>query len=107
VAEDFLSPKLTVSNREGDFDTLSSCQAFSHHSCQGDGSVYRCGQGAAVEFTEISPDNRHTLLRLIHQKSGDRRILRRAPLATQVESEQCMSLAFSRDVSLAACSSKL
>jgi uncharacterized protein (TIGR02266 family) len=58
------------------------------------------GQGAAVEFTEISPDNRHTLLRLIHQKSGDRRILRRAPLATQVESEQCMSLAFSRDVSL-------
>jgi c-di-GMP-binding flagellar brake protein YcgR len=44
------------------------------------------GQGAAVEFTEISTDDRHTLLRLIHQKSGDRRLLRRAPLATQAMS---------------------
>ena len=58
------------------------------------------GQGAAVEFTEISADDRHKLLRLIHQKTGDRRILPRAPLATQVQSEQCMSLAFSRDISL-------
>jgi c-di-GMP-binding flagellar brake protein YcgR len=58
------------------------------------------GQGAAVEFTEISADDRHRLLRLIHQKTGDRRILPRAPLATQVQSDQCMSLAFSRDISL-------
>lgn len=58
------------------------------------------GQGAAVEFTEINDDDRHKLLRLIHQKTGDRRILPRAPLATQVLSDQCMTLAFSRDVSL-------
>jgi c-di-GMP-binding flagellar brake protein YcgR len=58
------------------------------------------GQGAGVEFTEINPDDRHMLLRLIHQKTGDRRLMRRAPLATQVECDRCMSLAFSRDISL-------
>ena len=58
------------------------------------------GQGAAVEFTEINDDDRHKLLRLIHQKTGDRRILPRAPLATQVQCDQCMTLAFSRDISL-------
>ena len=58
------------------------------------------GQGAGIEFTEISDDDRQKLLRLIHQKTGDRRLQRRAPLATQVECEQCMSLAFSRDISL-------
>ena len=57
------------------------------------------GQGAAVEFTEISPEDRHTLLRLIHQKTGDRRLIPRARLATQVECDQCMTLAFSRDIS--------
>jgi c-di-GMP-binding flagellar brake protein YcgR len=58
------------------------------------------GQGAAVEFTEISPEDRQRLLRFIHQKTGDRRLMPRAPLATQVQCDQCMSLAFSRDVSL-------
>jgi c-di-GMP-binding flagellar brake protein YcgR len=58
------------------------------------------GQGAALEFTEISADDRHMLLRLIHHKTGDRRLTPRAPLATQVECDRCMSLAFSRDVSL-------
>ncbi|MGA3323227.1 MAG: PilZ domain-containing protein [Terriglobia bacterium] len=57
------------------------------------------GQGAGIEFTEISDDARQRLLRLIHQKTGDRRLQRRAPLATQVECEQCMTLAFSRDIS--------
>lgn len=57
-------------------------------------------QGAGVEFTEISHDDRQKLLRLIHQKTGDRRLVRRAPLATQVQCEECMSLAFSRDISL-------
>lgn len=57
------------------------------------------GQGAGIEFTEISDDARQKLLRLIHQKTGDRRLQRRAPLATQVECEQCMTLAFSRDIS--------
>lgn len=58
------------------------------------------GQGAAVEFTEIGEEDRQRVLRLIHQKTKDRRLLPRAPLATQVECDRCMSLAFSRDVSL-------
>jgi c-di-GMP-binding flagellar brake protein YcgR len=58
------------------------------------------GQGAAIEFTEINDEDRQKLLRLIHQKTRDRRHLPRAPLATQVECDRCMSLAFSRDVSL-------
>ena len=55
--------------------------------------------GAGIELTEITPADRQRLLRLIHQKSGDRRLQRRAPLATQVECDQCMSLAFSHDIS--------
>src|SRR5580658_3507337 len=35
-------------------------------------------EGAAVEFTEIAPDDQNKLLRLIHQKTGDRRLLKRA-----------------------------
>jgi c-di-GMP-binding flagellar brake protein YcgR len=59
------------------------------------------GRGTAVEFTEIDPGDRQSLLRLIHQKTGDRRLFARAPLATQLECDRCLSLAFSRDVSLA------
>jgi len=59
------------------------------------------GKGAAVAFTEISDDDRNKLLRLIHQKTGDRRLRPRALLATQIECEQCMTLAFSRDISVA------
>lgn len=59
------------------------------------------GEGAAVAFTEISDDDHLKLLRMIHQKTGDRRVRPRAPLATQVECEQCMTLAFSRDISVA------
>lgn len=58
------------------------------------------GTGAAVEFTEINADDRKRLLRLTHRKNGDRRLQARAPLATQIEWKQCMSLAFSRDVSM-------
>ncbi|HXW16379.1 MAG TPA: PilZ domain-containing protein [Terriglobia bacterium] len=57
-------------------------------------------EGAGLEFTEINPVDRHTLLRLIHQKMGDRRVGPRAPLATQIECDKCMSLAFSRNLSL-------
>jgi hypothetical protein len=56
-------------------------------------------KGTAVEFTEISADDRHQLLRLIHRRTGDRRLQRRAPLATQIECDECMALAFSRDIS--------
>jgi c-di-GMP-binding flagellar brake protein YcgR len=57
-------------------------------------------KGAGVEFTQITDDDRHILLRFIHQKNRDRRLNPRAPLATQVQCDQCMSLAFSRDISL-------
>jgi len=57
-------------------------------------------EGAGVEFTEISSADRHILLRLIHQKMEDRRLRPRAPLATQIECDKCMSLAFSRNLSL-------
>jgi len=57
-------------------------------------------KGAGLEFTEITPEDRNSLLRLIHQKNRDRRLNPRAPLATQVQCDQCMSLAFSRDISL-------
>jgi c-di-GMP-binding flagellar brake protein YcgR len=57
-------------------------------------------KGAGVEFTEINQEERQALLRLILQKTGDRRVNPRAPLATQVQCDQSMSLAFSRDISL-------
>lgn len=57
-------------------------------------------QGTAIEFIEISPENRKAILRLIHRKTADKRIFPRAPLATQIQCEECMSLAFSRDVSM-------
>jgi len=57
-------------------------------------------KGAGVEFSEITPEDQHALLRLIHQKNRDRRLNPRAPLATQIQCDQCMSLAFSRDISL-------
>ena len=58
-------------------------------------------EGTAVEFTEIDPEDRHVLLKMIHQKTGDRRIIPRAPFAAQVECDSCTSLAFARDLSLA------
>lgn len=57
------------------------------------------GHGAALEFTEIQPEHRDLLLRLIHHKTGNKRQHPRAALATQVECQQCVTLAFSRDVS--------
>jgi hypothetical protein len=58
------------------------------------------GQGIAIEFAEINSQDQSTLLRMIHQKTGDRRLTPRAPLATQVECEGSTILAFSRDVSI-------
>jgi uncharacterized protein (TIGR02266 family) len=57
------------------------------------------GKGTAIEFTEISADDRQKILRLILQRTGDRRNQGRSPLATQVQCEECMALAFSRDIS--------
>jgi len=58
------------------------------------------GKGSGVEFTQLSEENFHLILRLIHHKVANRRKHSRAPLATQVYCRECMSLAFSRDVSL-------
>ncbi len=60
----------------------------------------RTDSGTAVEFKEITSEDRHLLLRFIHRKTGDRKVLDRAPLATQIQSEHGLSLAFSRDLSL-------
>lgn len=57
------------------------------------------GHGVAFEFTEITPEHRELLLRLIEHKKGDRRKFPRALLATQVQSQDAMLLTFSRDVS--------
>ncbi len=57
------------------------------------------GLGAGVGFTEINEEDRQRVLRWIHQKTGDRRQQKRAPLATQVQCDECMTLAFSRDIS--------
>ncbi len=56
-------------------------------------------QGVALEFSEISPEHRLRVLRLIHHKMGDRRKLPRAPLAIQVHCQEEMSLGLSRNVS--------
>ena len=58
------------------------------------------GEGTALEFTEIPPEHREMLLRLIHHKTGGKRRHPRAALATQIQCQECMSLAFSRDVSV-------
>jgi c-di-GMP-binding flagellar brake protein YcgR len=57
-------------------------------------------KGAGLEFTNLTDGDRHVILRFIHQKNRDRRANSRAPLATQVQCDQAMSLAFSRDISL-------
>lgn len=58
------------------------------------------GKGAAVAFRDISAQDHQVLLRVIHRKGADRRLGPRAPLATQIYCNECMSLAFSRDISL-------
>jgi c-di-GMP-binding flagellar brake protein YcgR len=57
------------------------------------------GLGVGVGFTEIREEDRQRVLRWIHQKTGDRRQQKRALLATQVQCEECRTLAFSRDIS--------
>jgi PilZ domain len=57
------------------------------------------GQGVALEFVDLSTEDRHMLLRLIEHKKGDRRQFPRVRLATQVECETAVMLTYSRDVS--------
>lgn len=58
------------------------------------------GEGGAVEFIEIDSENRRLLLQYIHNRTGNRRKHPRAALATQIQCEESMSLAFARDISV-------
>lgn len=57
------------------------------------------GQGTGVQFTALEAADHQRLLRLIHQRTRDRRQFPRVPLATQIYCDECMTLAFSRDLS--------
>jgi len=57
-------------------------------------------KGSGLQFTEISPEQRQLILRLIHHKSASRRKSPRVPLATQIHIRELMGLAYSRDVSV-------
>lgn len=57
------------------------------------------GQGVALEFTELTPEDRQLILRLVERKKDERRQFPRVRLATQVECRDTVLLTFSRDVS--------
>ncbi len=57
------------------------------------------GQGIGIEFTDIQPEHRQYILRLIHHRKADHRRFPRVPLATQVEHRDGSLIGFSRDVS--------
>jgi c-di-GMP-binding flagellar brake protein YcgR len=58
------------------------------------------GEGGAMEFIEIGSEHRRLLLQYIHNRTGNRRKHPRAALATQIQCEESMSLAFARDISV-------
>jgi Tfp pilus assembly protein PilZ len=57
------------------------------------------GRGSGVEFIEIRHEDHEMILRLIRHKMANRRRYPRVPLATQIYCQECMSVAFSRDLS--------
>ena len=57
------------------------------------------GQGIGIEFTDIEPENRKYILRLIHHRKSEQRRFPRVPLATQVVHDQGSLIGFSRDIS--------
>jgi c-di-GMP-binding flagellar brake protein YcgR len=61
---------------------------------------YKKNEGTAVEFTEITSEDRNLLLRFIHRKSSDRGKQRCSPLVTQFQTDNCLSMVFSTDLSL-------
>jgi PilZ domain len=56
------------------------------------------GRGVGVEFTEIRPEIRQKILRLILQRLEERRRFPRAPFAAQVEYEGGMLIGFGRSL---------
>lgn len=58
------------------------------------------GQGAAIEFSEIDSEHHRLLLQFIHNRMGKRRKHPRASFATQIKCNECITLAFARDISV-------
>ena len=56
------------------------------------------GRGVGVEFTEIRPETRQKILRLIIHRLEERRRFPRAPFAAQIEYEGGMSIGFGRSL---------
>jgi c-di-GMP-binding flagellar brake protein YcgR len=57
-------------------------------------------RGTAVEFTEIDPEHRQSLVRLILHRRSSARKVPRARMVTQVICPELRTLAYSRDVSV-------
>ncbi len=60
----------------------------------------RPGEGVGVEFTEIDPDDRQRILRVILRRLTEQRKFPRKPLVTQVEYDAGSFLGVSRDISV-------
>ncbi len=60
----------------------------------------RPGEGVGVEFTEIDPEDRQKILRLILHRLTEQRRFPRKPLVTQVEHASGSFLGLSRDISV-------
>jgi c-di-GMP-binding flagellar brake protein YcgR len=58
------------------------------------------GQGTAVEFTEIQPEHRQALVRLILYRRSHVRKVPRARMVAQVICPELLTLAYSRDISV-------
>jgi c-di-GMP-binding flagellar brake protein YcgR len=56
-------------------------------------------QGIGIEFTEIKPEHRQAILRLIYHRMIEKRQYPRVPLATHVEHKSGISLGLSREIS--------
>lgn len=56
--------------------------------------------GTAVEFTEIQPEHRQALVRLILYRRSHARKVPRARMVTQINCPELLTLAYSRDVSV-------
>ncbi len=57
------------------------------------------GKGIGIEFTDINPQNRQYILRLIHHRMQEQRRFPRVPMATQVTHTEGSFIGFSRDIS--------
>lgn len=58
------------------------------------------GKGTAIEFTEISPEDRQKILHLVVRRAVENRQYPRIKFVTQVEHESGTSLGLSKDISV-------